>query len=612
MAARHRALIADATFLFGTSATQYLREWFSSDQVLAALGWHAINDSTAGPSTPGTAYVLLHDHASEQAGGGIRKWGFVRGGIGRLPEAMADAAREAGAEIRTEAPVERILVEGGRATGVLLADGEEIRGAPRALQRGSEDDPAAAWSTRRSSPSASRRRSTPTAARARASRSTSRSTGCRWRRRSTARRQQPYHGGIAEINPTVAQMDAAQAEARAGRPATDPHIELCVPTVHDPSLAPEGKHVVTIDVNSQPYTLAEGSWDDIRDEVADRAIAKLGELLPEPAGLDPRAPGSRAARPRARPRDLGRPCAARRDGVRPALQPAPGPRLGRVPHPDPRPLDLRGGHPPRRRRDRRERPQLRARGHSRSARTARPGSAAAGEPLYPTAWDEIEAPSATVSPPGPRSREILGRIERTAYPGLTGGLAPFALAAKNGWTVTDADGNVYLDCASASASVPLGAGRAGDPRAGDRGAATLRQRGHPCARLQLTARARRAPAGRRAATPHPLRHRPERHRGGRDRDQDDAQGDRAADHHRLPRLLPRRVDHDGGARRRGRRDRQRPARAGARLYPRALPAPLPHALPRSAPGWHAATRRSTTCATTSSSTRSTPPTSLAS
>ena len=95
---------------------------------------------------------------------------------------------------------------------------------------------------------------------------------------------QPYHGGIAEINPTIAQMDEAQAEARAGRPALDPHIELCVPTVHDPSLAPEGKHVVTIDVNSQPYTLAEGSWDDIRDKVADRAIAKIGEYFPNLPG----------------------------------------------------------------------------------------------------------------------------------------------------------------------------------------------------------------------------------------------------------------------------------------------------------------------------------------
>jgi phytoene dehydrogenase-like protein len=95
---------------------------------------------------------------------------------------------------------------------------------------------------------------------------------------------QPYHRGIAEVNPTVAEMDAGQAEARAGRPAADPHIELCIPTVHDPSLAPEGKHVVTIDVNSQPHTLAEGTWDDIRDSVADRAIAKLGEYFPNLPG----------------------------------------------------------------------------------------------------------------------------------------------------------------------------------------------------------------------------------------------------------------------------------------------------------------------------------------
>ena len=108
---RHRAAIDDALFLFATSATQYLGERFESDPVMAALGWHAINDSIAGPSTPGTAYVLLHDHAAEQAGGGLRTWGFVRDGIGRVTEAMADAAREAGAEVRTGAEVERVIVE---------------------------------------------------------------------------------------------------------------------------------------------------------------------------------------------------------------------------------------------------------------------------------------------------------------------------------------------------------------------------------------------------------------------------------------------------------------------------------------------------------------------
>ncbi len=80
-------------------------------------------------------------------------------------------------------------------------------------------------------------------------------------------------------------------------------------------------------------------------------------------------------------------------------------------------------------------------------------------PLIPTEWEAIEAPSMAVAPPGPRSREILERVERQAYPGLSAGLTPLALESKRAWTATDVDGNVYLDCASASASVPLGAGR---------------------------------------------------------------------------------------------------------------------------------------------------------
>src|SRR5204862_3238758 len=99
-AVRRRERLVEALWLFSTSVTQFLDERFESAHVKAALGWHAINDSVAGPSTPGTAYVLLHDHASEAAGGGVRSWGFVRGGIGTLTAAMAEAAREAGAEVR--------------------------------------------------------------------------------------------------------------------------------------------------------------------------------------------------------------------------------------------------------------------------------------------------------------------------------------------------------------------------------------------------------------------------------------------------------------------------------------------------------------------------------
>jgi len=279
LAARNRRHISDALFLFGTSANQALAEYFTSEQVRAALGWHAINDSTGGPSTPGTAFVLLHDHASEQAGGGIRQWGFVRGGIGRLTEAMAEAAREAGATIRTASPVARILVEDGRAAGVELESGVQVR-ANRVL---SNADPKTTFLRLLENGQLPER--------FRASVEAYRCEGTSVKINLAVDRLpvaaavdgdglQPYHRGIMEVNPTVAEMDAGQADARAGRPALDPHIELCIPTVHDPSLAPEGRHVVTIDVNSQPYTLAEGSWDELRDEVADRAVTKLEGYFP--------------------------------------------------------------------------------------------------------------------------------------------------------------------------------------------------------------------------------------------------------------------------------------------------------------------------------------------
>jgi phytoene dehydrogenase-like protein len=110
---------------------------------------------------------------------------------------------------------------------------------------------------------------------------------------------QPYHRGIIEVNPLLGELDQQQLGAQAGVPASDPHIELCIPTVHDPSLAPSNRHVVTIDVNSQPYRLADGSWDEIRETVADTAIAKLARHFPN-------LPGSILGRAVLSPLDLER------------------------------------------------------------------------------------------------------------------------------------------------------------------------------------------------------------------------------------------------------------------------------------------------------------------
>ncbi|HEY2552068.1 MAG TPA: NAD(P)/FAD-dependent oxidoreductase [Streptosporangiaceae bacterium] len=277
---RHRRDALDLAFLFATSVTQFLGERFGSEHVMAALGWHAINDSIAGPSTPGTAYVLLHDHAGESADGTPRAWGFVRGGMGQVTSLLADAAREAGAQIRTGAEVERILTAGGRATGVALAGGEEIP-AHRVV---SNADP------KRTFLSLLEERDLPAAFRAMVSAYRCAGTSMKINLALAGLPQaaglpaggvQPYHGGILEINPFIADMDAQQAGARAGIPADPAHIEICFPTVHDPTLAPEGSHIATIDVASQPYQPRDREWDAIKEASADAAIAQIATHFPD-------------------------------------------------------------------------------------------------------------------------------------------------------------------------------------------------------------------------------------------------------------------------------------------------------------------------------------------
>ena len=276
---RHRDEVVNVGHLFATSATQLLDQYFESEQVRAAFGWHAINDSVLGPSDPGTAYVLLHDHASEETGSGVRSWGFVRGGIGRVTELLAEAAVEEGAEIRTDSEVDEILVRAGRAYGVRLADGTEIE-AGTIL---SNADPRRTFLSL--VPDGTLPSTFTAAIRAYRIEGTSMKITLGVSGlphvRGLGEGVQPYHRGIMEVTGWLSDLDRAQSLAKQGIPANDPHIEVCFPTVHDPSLAPPGHHVVTIDVNSQPYTLADGHWDDIKDKVADAAVARLAEAMPD-------------------------------------------------------------------------------------------------------------------------------------------------------------------------------------------------------------------------------------------------------------------------------------------------------------------------------------------
>jgi phytoene dehydrogenase-like protein len=284
LALAQRSALLDAAYVFTASMTQFLDEYFSSPYVTAAVGWHAINDSVSGPSSSGTAYVLLHDHASEETEG-VRQWGFVRGGMGRVTEVMADAVRERGGEVRTEAEAASITTRGDAVTGVRLASGEELE-APIVL---SNADPKRTFLGL----CADARLPEEFVARIEAYRceGTSIKINLALSALPTAAGQpagsgpQPYHFGIMEVSPFLDDLDRQQAEARSGVAADPAHIEICFPTVHDPSLAPDGKHVATIDVNSQPYSLQGEGWDAVGDDRADRAIAQLEQHFPGLSGM---------------------------------------------------------------------------------------------------------------------------------------------------------------------------------------------------------------------------------------------------------------------------------------------------------------------------------------
>jgi phytoene dehydrogenase-like protein len=284
-----------AARLFTTSARAYLEQRFRSEYVCAALGWDSISNTLAGPGTPGTAYALLHEHAAGAFGG--QTWGFVRGGMGEVTRLLAAAATEAGAEIRTEAEVSAIEIERGRATAVRLASGEAIGAAtvlsnadPKRTLLGLVDeaelDPGL--------------RAALTAYRCDgASMKINLAVGELPRIAGTAAGMQDYHRGLTQLTIPLAKMDADQAAARGGIAAEAPHVELLVPSALDSSLAPPGRHVITLGVRSQPYRLDGPGWDTERERIAERIIDELATMIPN-------LPGSVIARQVLTPLDLER------------------------------------------------------------------------------------------------------------------------------------------------------------------------------------------------------------------------------------------------------------------------------------------------------------------
>jgi phytoene dehydrogenase-like protein len=260
------------------AAADFLSEWFESDLLQAAVAARGIFGTAQGPWSAGTAALLLTNAAVDPAPGGSSV--TVKGGPGALTRAMAAAAQEAGAEIRTSAAVRRVLVHDGRVSGVMLDDGAEILASavvsnadPRRtfldLVDPVELDPSFATKVRN------------------------------YRCPGTVAKINLALGGLPEfrgiVNPadlhgrihighSIDYLERAFDASKYGVISPEPYLDMAVPTLNDPSLAPPGKHVLSIHMQFAPYTLGDGQdWETARSSLVTSVMRTLDVHAP---GID--------------------------------------------------------------------------------------------------------------------------------------------------------------------------------------------------------------------------------------------------------------------------------------------------------------------------------------
>jgi phytoene dehydrogenase-like protein len=263
--------------LMTMSAVDFLDQWFETDVLKATMSASGIIGTFLGVRSPGTAYVLLHHYMGE-IDGAFRSWGFARGGTGAISNAIAAAACEAGAEIRTQAPVVRIIVKNNRAQGVVLGNGDEIRADVvssgvdprntflRFIEEGAlpneflED--VKRYKFRGSSGKVN------IALDALPDFKCLPGPGAHLR-------------GAISISPSVEYMERAYDDAKYGDFSRRPYIDMVIPSLTDPSVAPPGKHVMSCFVQYAPYKLRPGlDWDEQREAFGNNVIDTISEYAP--------------------------------------------------------------------------------------------------------------------------------------------------------------------------------------------------------------------------------------------------------------------------------------------------------------------------------------------
>ena len=264
--------------LMTMSAADFLDQWFETDPLKATMSASGIIGTYQGVRSPGTAYVLLHHYMGE-IDGAFRAWGIPKGGTGGVSNAIGNAARALGAEIRTEARVEQIRVRDGKATGVVLEGGEEIDATdvlssldsrrtflallePGTLDRSFEEE-VRRFKFRGSSGKVNL-------------------AVDRLPEFSALPGVGEHLRGAISFSPSVTEMEHAYDDAKYNRFSRRPYIDMIIPTLVDPSMAPPGKHIISCFVQYAPYKLAPdlGTWDDQREAFGDAVVDRIAEFTP--------------------------------------------------------------------------------------------------------------------------------------------------------------------------------------------------------------------------------------------------------------------------------------------------------------------------------------------
>lgn len=256
------------------SAEEFLNRWFESDEIKVTLATDGVIGANGGPRTKGTAYVLLH-HCMGMAAGRRALWGYVRGGMGALSEAIAASARSAGAEIRTEAGVTRVLVKDGAARGVVLESGDEIQ-ADTVI---SNLDPQATFLRlveRRELPDDFIRAIEGYQCTGPSMKMNLALSGLP-KFRAFPETPGPHHRATIHLCPSIDYVERAWEEARQGQPSRNPMLEIGIPTMYDSTIAPPGHHLMSVFLQYTPY---DCDWDKLREPYSERVIDLIEEYAP--------------------------------------------------------------------------------------------------------------------------------------------------------------------------------------------------------------------------------------------------------------------------------------------------------------------------------------------